>query len=159
PTVRVGVGVFIISRTSSPSPTNPTILLGLRKNSHGSGTFALPGGHLEFNESFTACAQREVLEETGLVVTTPKFLTATNDIMESENKHYVTIFMCCVRADETQEARNLEQEKCGGWEWVSWEEMKRGWEEEGGDGKDGVKRKKLFTPLVNLIRHRPDVVP
>ncbi|KAM3414713.1 hypothetical protein BST61_g9870 [Cercospora zeina] len=166
PTVRVGVGVFILSRThppsstSSPTSPNPTFLLGLRKNSHGSGTFALPGGHLEFNETFSACAQREMLEETGLVVTAPKFLTATNDIMESENKHYVTVFMCCVREDETQEAENLEKEKCEGWEWISWEEMKRGWEvKEGGEEEDVVKRKRLFTPLVNLIRQRPDVVP
>ncbi|MGG6496684.1 UNVERIFIED_CONTAM: NUDIX domain-containing protein, partial [Bacteroidetes bacterium 56_B9] len=89
--------------------------------------YALPGGHLEFNETFSSCAIREVLEETGLRIKEPEFLTATNDIMETENKHYVTIFMCCEREDEEQEAENLEVEKCEGWEWVSWEEMKRGW--------------------------------
>ena len=57
------------------------------------GTHALPGGHLELNESFAACAAREVLEETGIVVDHIRFLTATNDIMHQEKKHYVTIFV------------------------------------------------------------------
>lgn len=57
------------------------------------GTWALPGGHLEFGESFEICAEREVLEETGLKITDVHFLTAVNSVMEDENKHYVTIFM------------------------------------------------------------------
>ena len=62
-----------------------------------SGTWALPGGHLDFGESFETCAMREVLEETGLQVKddSVRFLTATNDVMPSEHKHYVTIFMAC----------------------------------------------------------------
>lgn len=57
------------------------------------GTYALAGGHLEFGESFASCAEREALEETGLVVKELKYLTACNTVMESEGKHYVTIFM------------------------------------------------------------------
>lgn len=40
---------------------------------------------------------REVLEETGLHVYAAdvRFLTATNDIMLDERKHYVTIFVQC----------------------------------------------------------------
>jgi ADP-ribose pyrophosphatase YjhB (NUDIX family) len=57
------------------------------------GTWALPGGHLEFGESFETCAEREVLEETGLKISDVRFLTAVNSVMGDENKHYVTIFM------------------------------------------------------------------
>jgi ADP-ribose pyrophosphatase YjhB (NUDIX family) len=57
------------------------------------GTWALPGGHLESGESFETCAEREVLEETGLKISDVRFLTAVNSIMGDENKHYVTIFM------------------------------------------------------------------
>ena len=65
------------------------------------GTWGLPGGHLEANESFEDCANREILEETGLQIRNLRFLTATNDIMESEGKHYVTIFMGGVCSDDT----------------------------------------------------------
>lgn len=57
------------------------------------GTWALPGGHLEFGESFETCAVRETLEETGLNIKDVRFLTATNSVMTAEDKHYVTIFM------------------------------------------------------------------
>ena len=102
--VRVGVGVFVLqSKTQDPSkPSNPSFLIGRRKGSHGSGKLQLPGGHLEFGESFEDCATREVLEETGLRVTAPKLLTCTNDHMASEGKHYVTVFMVCARADEVR---------------------------------------------------------
>jgi 8-oxo-dGTP diphosphatase len=57
------------------------------------GTWGLPGGHLEFGESFETCAARETLEETGLRIQDVRFLNATNSIMKAENKHYITIFM------------------------------------------------------------------
>lgn len=183
PQVRVGVGVFILSSSSSTpkslnpnsNPKNPTFLLGIRLNSHGSGTQALPGGHLEFGETFEECAIREVMEETGLQITKPKFLTATNDFIssssssssggkgeeEEDKKHYVTVFMTCERLNQEDEPVNREPEKCGGWEWVDWESLVKWVEEEGKEEEnkeDGV-RKKVFTPLISLIRQRPGLVP
>lgn len=106
---RVGIGVMI--------ERDGKVLLGKRKNSHGNGDWAFPGGHLEFGESWKACAIREVAEETGLQVTSTTFITTTNDIFEDEGKHYVTIFMK-VTVDEGK-PQVLEPEKCEVWEWFA----------------------------------------
>ena len=69
------------------------------------GSLGLPGGHLEFGESFEQCASREVEEETGLQLNPSPaaihLLTATNNLLSYGNStgpqgstaHYVTIFM------------------------------------------------------------------
>lgn len=158
--VRVGVGAFVLSSSSSPqNPQNPSFLLGKRLNSHGAGTYALPGGHLEFGETPEACAAREVLEETGLQVENIRFLTATNSFMAREAKHYVTMFVVCQRRDEEEEARVTEPEKCEGWEWCSWEEMVRLVEREKGAKEGEVLERTLFQPLLDLVEQRPGVVP
>lgn len=159
PQVRVGVGAFILSSSSEQNPQNPTFLIGKRLGSHGAGTYALPGGHLEFGETPEECASREVLEETGLQVKNIRFLTATNDVMGEEGKHYVTMFVVCERVSEEEEARVMEVDKCEGWEWSSWEELvglvKREQEAKGGE----VLGRRLFQPLVDLVVQRLGVVP
>lgn len=105
---KVGIGVLIFK--------GKKILLGKRTGSHGADTWAPPGGHLEFRESFENCAVREVKEETGLDITSPEFLAVTNDIFEEENKHYVTIFMVA-QHPEGQAVENLEPQKTTSWDW------------------------------------------
>lgn len=158
PQVRVGVGVFILKSPHESSP-NPHFLVGKRLNSHGAGTYALPGGHLEFGETPEECAAREVLEETGLKVTDVQFLTATNDHMPAENKHYVTLFVVCVRENEGDEPEILEPEKCEGWDWVSWEELRRWVDIELAATGEEVMERRLFLPLLNLVRQRPGLIP
>jgi len=67
-------------------------LAACRLGSHGAGTWALPGGHLEFGESFEECAQREVLEETGLRLKDANYAWAVNSVLDAQS-HYVTIFV------------------------------------------------------------------
>lgn len=83
--VRVGVGVFVFH--------DGKFLMGKRRNSHGHDTWSIPGGHMEFGESFEDTAKREVLEETGIQINNVRFGAVTNDRFESEGKHYVTIWM------------------------------------------------------------------
>ena len=107
PTPRIGVGVIILK--------DGKVLLGQRKNAHGAGNWAFPGGHLEFGESLEACAIREVLEETGLVLSGLRKYYFSNDIFPENNKHYVTLFMI---ADAfSGELQNREPDKCEGWGW------------------------------------------
>ncbi|TDH72783.1 hypothetical protein CCR75_000531 [Bremia lactucae] len=125
--VRVGVGVLLLSK-KYPN----CVLIGQRKGSHGEGKVALPGGHLEMFETWEQCALREVKEETDLDLQEAKFATVTNDPMENEGKHYITIFMQAV-VDDKQIVRNMEPHKCVGWSWVPWVDLRS--------------RSDMFTPL------------
>lgn len=69
----------------------------------GTGTWQLPGGHLEHGESVLFCAEREVLEETGLKVRGVKIVSVTNDVFEDAGKHYITLFVRCEMVDQAAE--------------------------------------------------------
>lgn len=81
----VGVGCIVVK--------DGLVLVGKRRGSHGEGTWAFLGGHLEWGETPEECAVRETLEETGLAVRSPKIIGVTNDFFEKEDKHYVTVFV------------------------------------------------------------------
>jgi len=106
----IGVAVIVVKENK--------ILLGKRLNSHGSGTWALPGGHLEYGESIEDCAKREVFEETGLTVSNIQKATFTNDIFTMEKKHYVTLFVTAQY--NSGELQLKEPHKCEKWDWFSW---------------------------------------
>lgn len=110
---RVGVGVVVLREGR--------VLLGLRQGSHGAGTWALPGGHLEFGESVEQCAARETLEETGLVIEQVRPGPFTNDVMAAEDKHYVTLFV--VADAVTGEPELREPQKCLRWAWFDWTDL------------------------------------
>lgn len=119
---RVGVGVVLLAPGIHPG----RVLIGQRKGSHGVGKWALPGGHLEGGEKFEVCAAREIQEETGidLLPESIKFLTATNDIMNADGGHYVTIFMGCILdKNQVDQIMNTEPDKCEGWVWLPWEDV------------------------------------
>lgn len=130
---KVGVGVIIRK--------GDKILFGKRKNSHGDGTWAFPGGHLEFGESIEECAKREVKEETGLILDSFKKVFFTNDIFAKENKHYVTLFVLADWVEGEPEVR--EPEKCEKWEWFDWSNLPQ----------------PLFVPVENLIKDGFDPFP
>jgi len=106
----VGIAVVVIK--------NHRVLLGKRKNSHGAGTWAFPGGHLEFGESIEDCAIREVFEETGIRIKNLKHGPYTNDFFEAEGKHYVTLFV--IAEYDSGEPKVKEPRKCARWEWSVW---------------------------------------
>ncbi len=121
---RVGVGVLILK--------DGKLLMAKRKGSHGSGTWAPPGGKLDFEEEVEACAIRETFEETGLEVKDPKFITITNDI--AEGTHYVTLWTRAIYAGG--EPRITEPEKCDEIGWFDLNDLPS----------------PLFLPMENLLK-------
>ena len=113
----MGVGVAAIVTNHEQHPG--CVLLGKRVGSDGSGTWALPGGHLEFGESFEACAAREVEEETGCKTRAAALLCVDNAIDAAASYHYVVPFVVCRTRDEPE---NKEPTKCEGWRWQRWDD-------------------------------------
>jgi 8-oxo-dGTP diphosphatase len=109
----IGVAVIIIK--------DGMVLLGKRKNSHGAGMWAFPGGHLELNETVEECATRETLEETGLHIKNLRYGTFTNDIFQQEKKHYVTLFVMAEYNYGDLELK--EPHKCEQWSWFHWDKL------------------------------------
>ena len=110
---KIGIGVFIFK--------DGKFLMAKRMGSHGEGSWSVPGGHLEFGESFEDTAQREVLEETSLRIKNLRFGAVTNDYFKDEGKHYVTIWM--LSDYESGEAKILEPNKCTDQKWVDFETL------------------------------------
>lgn len=104
---RIGVGVLIMQENK--------ILLSQRKNNLGAGSWAPPGGHLEFGETIEQCAIRESYEEAGIIVDSIKQLCFINCLFKEDNKHYVTLF---VQADyKLGTPTQCEPEKTSAWKW------------------------------------------
>jgi 8-oxo-dGTP diphosphatase len=103
---QVGVGVMIIKDGS--------VLLGQRKGSHGEGEYAFPGGHLEYMESFEQCAQRETLEECGIMIENVRFQFVAN-VQTYAPRHYVHVGLLADWHSGTPEV--LEPEASGAWAW------------------------------------------
>lgn len=123
---KVGVGVIVVK--------NGRILLQKRKNAHGEGSWSFPGGHLEFNESFSDCAKRETLEEMGITIENVRYATTTNDIFTNEGKHYITIYM--ITNEYSGEPKIMEQDKCEQFGWFDWKNLPQ----------------PLFIPIQNLLK-------
>lgn len=103
---KVGIGVMIFK--------DGKILLGKRKNTHGAGEYAFPGGHLEYMESFEECAKRETREEAGITITNVRFQLLGN-VLAYAPKHYVHISLA---ADWLSgEPTVCEPEKLESWGW------------------------------------------
>ncbi len=109
----VGVAVIVVKEGK--------VLVCKRGNTHGSGTWAVPGGKLEFGETWEECARREVQEEAAIKVKNLSFVYATNDIMPGDSKHYVTIYMIGEYAGGEVHAN--EPEKNNEFQWLEWENI------------------------------------
>jgi 8-oxo-dGTP diphosphatase len=103
---KVGLGVMIFK--------DGKVLVSRRRNRHGDGEYAFPGGHLEHLESIEECARREIREECGIEVGELVFLCVTN-LKAYAPRHYVDLGFVCEW--KSGEVRTLEPEKHTHWFW------------------------------------------
>ena len=106
--IKIGIAALVMKEGK--------LLLGKRKSVHAEGEYAAPGGHMEYMESIEDCARREIREETGLEVGEVKFLRLCN-LREYAPQHYMNIALVCEW--KSGEPKNMEPDKCEGWEWYS----------------------------------------
>jgi len=115
--IGVGVGVIILNKDGQ-------VLLGLRSKASGSDlglndVWTLPGGKIEYGESFEVAGARETLEETGLVVREMEVRTVQTD--KNDQAHYVTIGLVARAFDG--EPRAMEPDKITQWQWFDFDKL------------------------------------
>ena len=103
----VGVGVIVWH--------GDLVLLGQRIAHDAEPCWQFPGGHLEHGETVSACALREVREETGLEIASPQLAGFTDAPFHSAGRHYVTLYVTADWVGGEPELK--EPAKCAGWAW------------------------------------------
>jgi 8-oxo-dGTP diphosphatase len=111
---RVGTGVLILNDKNQ-------VLLGLRHEDkdkadselHGEGTWTMPGGKLDWQETPRSGAIREMKEETGLSGKNLELISVTNDAVVDH--HFITIGFKCTEFEG--EAQVLEPDEITEWKW------------------------------------------
>ena len=101
--IKVGVQGIVLDASGQKA------LLGKRKNCFGAGTWGLPGGHMEFGESFESAIAREILEETGLAATHIKILGVFNTPALPYSHH---VQIGCVITSYEGTPQIMEPDKC-----------------------------------------------
>ncbi len=88
---------------------------------NGEGTWTMPGGKLEFGESFEEGAVREVQEETGidLDIKDVKVISLSNDMVPTA--HFVTIGLLCLNCP--QDPKVMEPDEITQWNWFDLENL------------------------------------
>jgi 8-oxo-dGTP diphosphatase len=114
----IGVGVTAVIQDK-----NGKILLkkrgALAKNDNG--TWATPGGTVEFGEKMEDALVREMKEELDIDIKVVKQLGTVNHIMKNDLQHWVsTIFLCEIVKGEP---KNMEPQKSDGFGWFALEEI------------------------------------
>ena len=103
---RIGIGIIV--------KNGNRILIGERIRGHGAGVYQIPGGHLEFGETFEEAAKREVFEETGIDnIEIAGIVSLGNDI--AFDKHYVSIGVLAEYVGGT--IKDVEPKNSRNWKW------------------------------------------
>lgn len=111
--IGVGFGVMMLK--------DGKLLLGKRHDDpekassllNGAGTWTMPGGKLNFGETFEEGAKREVLEETGILLNKLNVICINQDMIEGV--HFITIGL--FSDDFSGEPKVMEPDEITEWRW------------------------------------------
>lgn len=107
-TTKIGCEIFIIK--------DDQVLLGKRGHAaYGTGTWALPSGHLEMQERLVDAVCREVKEELGADITPDdvRLVSVVDDINQDAGSHYIHVSFELL--EPAFEPRLMEPEHCEEW--------------------------------------------
>ena len=110
---RIGVGLYVIK--------DGKVLMGKRKGIFAPGMWCAPGGKVEYGEDPADTAVREAREEAGVDVCDIRLIGYTNDILDENDGHWVTLSFAAKWA--AGEPTVCEPDKCEQWVWASWDEL------------------------------------
>lgn len=79
-------------RTNVICPKGDEMLL-VRHRKGEKTYWLLPGGGVDFGESFSVCAERELLEETGLIVEVERPIWISEAIDPEGSRHIVNVYL------------------------------------------------------------------
>ena len=113
--IKVGVGVgtlllragkFLLGKRHDDSAKASSAL-------HGEGTWTMPGGKIDFGETYIDAAKREIREETGIEARSFELVSLTNEILP--DAHFITVGLLCT--DFSGEPRVMEPDEMTEWRW------------------------------------------
>jgi len=116
---QVGVGIFVINSEGNK------ILIGKRQNENKWG---LPGGKLEYTETFESCAKRELQKETCINIKDLdrfRFMCSFNAVDKNIGYHWAEINHLLKLTKEEEEILSKEDNKIKNWQWFSYEELSK----------------------------------
>lgn len=112
--IRAGCGVMVFNSEGK-------LLLGLRNTDatkadselHEEGTWTMPGGNIEYGETFEEAGIREAKEETGLEVENLEVICVQTD--KNEYAHYISVGMIAHAYHGTPTTMEPDEITC--WKW------------------------------------------
>ncbi|NQU79698.1 NUDIX domain-containing protein [Candidatus Woesearchaeota archaeon] len=140
--VGVGFGVMILKEGK--------VLLGKRHEDpekassllNGAGTWTMPGGKLDFGETFEEGAKRETMEETGITLNNFGVICVNNDMVETA--HFITIGL--FSDDFEGEPQVMEPDEITEWRWFDLDELPNPMYFPSAKVLENYKNKKFYMP-------------
>ena len=116
--IGVGVGAAIFNNEGKLFVTKRG-----EKAKNERGKWEIPGGGVEFGETFEQAIKREIKEEVGVEIEVLKLLGICNHIIREEKQHWVSpTYICRIVKGEP---KILEPEKCTEIGWFTIEEAEK----------------------------------